>query len=155
MNDPLRASEWLARGLAREGLGVEGATLLRLHAVREARGFLTVGESGRELPFVPKRFFVISGVPREDIRGEHAHRTLQQLLACLAGSVVVDVDDARTRRTVILDSPEAALHLAPMTWASQHQYTVDAVLLVLASEAYDPADYIREYGDYAARRRRA
>jgi len=153
MNGTLRASEWLACGLGREGLGVEGATLVRLHAVREARGLLTVGEAGRELPFVPKRYFVISGVPREDIRGEHAHRALHQLLVCLAGSVVVDVDDARARRTVILDSPAAAMHLAPMTWASQHHYTADAVLLVLASAPYDPADYIREYGDYVARKR--
>jgi hypothetical protein len=37
-----------------------------------------------------------------------------------------------------------------MTWAVQYKYTPDAVLLVLASHAYDPEDYIRTYGDFLA-----
>ena len=152
MSGALRASQWLALGEARAAVGVEGATLLRMHSVSEARGLLTVAEMGRELPFAPRRFFVISHVPNADVRGEHAHRALHQLLVCLAGSVVVDVDDARARRTVVLDSPQAGIHLAPMTWASQHHYSANAVLLVLASAEYDASDYIREYAQYAAQK---
>jgi hypothetical protein len=37
-----------------------------------------------------------------------------------------------------------------MTWAVQYKYTPDAVLLVLASHAYDPDDYIRTYSDFLA-----
>ena len=35
-----------------------------------------------------------------------------------------------------------------MVWASQFRYSSDCVLLVFASHAYDPADYIREYGEF-------
>jgi UDP-2-acetamido-3-amino-2,3-dideoxy-glucuronate N-acetyltransferase len=140
---------------ALEDLGVKGATLMRMPAFAEARGHLTFGELGRGLPFAPRRFFVISEVPRGDIRGEHAHRELHQFLLCLAGSVVVDVDDGAARRTVVLDSIEVGLHLAPMVWASQHDYSADAILLVLASAEYDPGDYIREYDRFLAEKRRA
>ena len=42
-------------------------------------------------------------------------------------------------------SPALGLYLPPMTWGVQHKYTQDAVLLVLTSDFYDPADYIRNY----------
>ena len=129
-------------------LGVLGARLVPLHAVQEARGLLTVGEAGRQVPFVPRRYFVISGVPDENIRGEHAHIALHQFLVCLAGSVVAEVDDGRTRRAVRLDTPRVGLHMQPMVWGAQHHYSRDAVLLVLASREYDPADYVRDYARF-------
>jgi hypothetical protein len=35
-----------------------------------------------------------------------------------------------------------------MTWAVQYKYTSDAVLLALTSDYYEPADYIRDYGEF-------
>jgi hypothetical protein len=35
-----------------------------------------------------------------------------------------------------------------MVWAAQYNYSEDAVLLVLASAAYDAHDYIRSYDDF-------
>lgn len=140
------ARAWLASGTP--DLAVEGARLVRLHAVEEARGLLTVGEVGRQVPFTPRRYFVVSGVPDENIRGEHAHLALHQFLVCLAGSVVAEVDDGRARRAITLDTPRVGLHMAPMVWGAQHHYSRDAVLLVLASHEYDPADYVREYSRY-------
>lgn len=149
--DILSASAWLASGGSDEPL-VDGAQLIGLKHVVEARGHLTVGECGAGLPFVPRRFFVISRVPGAHIRGEHAHRRLREMLVCLSGSVVAEVDDGKRRRAVLLDSEEAGLVLGPMVWVSQHDYTADAVLLVLASHEYDPADYIREYARFVALR---
>jgi dTDP-4-dehydrorhamnose 3,5-epimerase-like enzyme len=101
---------------------------------------------------VPQRFFVISRVPDRDIRGEHAHRELRQLLVCLAGSVVAEVSDGERSRAVALDCPQVGLYIPPMVWGVQHHYSPDAVLIVLASDAYDPADYIRDFGEFAALR---
>jgi len=129
-------------------LDVAGARLVRLHAVLEARGLLTVGEALREVPFVPRRYFVISSVPDEDIRGEHAHRSQHQFLVCLAGRVTAEVDDGRRRAAAILDTPRVGLYMPPMTWGAQHHYSRDAVLLVLASHEYDPADYVRDYARF-------
>ena len=131
---PLSARAWLADEAA-EGVLVDGARLIRLHAVAEARGLLTV--------------------PDENIRGEHAHRQLHQFLVCLSGSVVAEVDDGRTRRAIVLDTPRVGLYMAPMVWGAQHHYSRDAVLLVLASREYEAADYVREYPRFLELRRGA
>jgi hypothetical protein len=148
----LSATDWLTGGAVPERL-VDGARLVRLRAVQEPRGLLTVGEAGRQLPFQARRYFVVSQVPDENIRGEHAHRELHQFLVCLAGSVVAEVDDGSERRAVVLDTPRVGLHMGPMVWGAQHRYSRDAVLLVLASREYDPADYIRDYERFLQLRR--
>jgi len=35
-----------------------------------------------------------------------------------------------------------------MIWATQHKFTLDAILLVLASDIYKADDYIRNYEEY-------
>ena len=153
MTGPLSARAWFdARGAS--ALGVGGASLVRLHSVYEARGHLTVGEMGKGMPFLPRRFFVISDVPDESIRGEHAHRELHQFLVCLAGSVVAEVTDGKDKVSVLLDVPHVGLHIPPMLWGAQHHYSRDAVLMVLASAEYDPADYIRDFPEFKALRAR-
>jgi hypothetical protein len=148
---PLSARAWFdAQGAA--DLGVGGAALLRMHSIYEARGHLTVGEIGKGMPFAPRRFFVISDVPDQGIRGEHAHRQLHQLLVCLAGSVVAEVNDGTASRSVLLNVPHVGLHIPPMVWGIQHHYSRDAVLMVLASAEYDPADYVRDFAQYKALR---
>jgi len=151
---PLSARAWFDEG-AKPDLGVGGASLVRMHSIYEARGHLTVGEVGKGMPFVPRRFFVISDVPDAGIRGEHAHRALDQLLVCLAGSVVAEVSDGTTQRSVLLDVPHVGLHIPPMVWGVQHRYTRDAVLMVLASAEYDAADYIRDFSEFKALRARS
>ena len=146
---PFSARDWLADAAA-PGLGVQGAALVRTHSVEEARGLLTVGEVERHVPFAPRRYFVVSSVPDENIRGEHAHLAQHQFLVCLAGSVVAEVDDGTARRGVILDTPRVGLHMAPMVWGAQHHYSKDAVLLVLASAHYDSSDYVRDYERFRA-----
>jgi hypothetical protein len=60
------------------------------------------------------------------------------------------VDDGRDRAEVKLDAPTMGIHIPPMIWSTQYRYTSDAVLLVLASEPYDAADYIRDYDAFLA-----
>lgn len=125
-----------------------GARLHRLPRFIDLRGSLSVGEFARDLPFAPVRYFLVFGVPSRETRGEHAHRQCHQFLVCVNGSVRVLADDGHHRREFILDSPDSGLHLPPMTWGTQYQYSPDAVLLVFASHPYDADDYIREYGDF-------
>jgi hypothetical protein len=41
------------------------------------------------------------------------------------------------------------VYLPPMIWGIQYKFTRDAVLLVFASEYYDPEDYIRDYREFS------
>lgn len=133
-------------GIARTRIA--GVMLQRLPHFQDYRGLLSVAETGGQIPFEVKRFFVVSGVAGTDIRGEHAHRTLRQLLVCVHGSCEVTADDGANRQTFLLDDPSIAILLPPMVWGIQQRFSTDAVLLVLASEKYDPADYIRDYDEF-------
>src|SRR5262249_37146314 len=127
---------------------VRGVTLHRLPRIQDLRGQLTFGEAGKQVPFEIKRYFLIFGVPGQHIRGEHAHRRLRQVLLCGKGSCPIVADDGSAREEFTLDDPCIGLYLPPMTWAVQYKYSSDAVLVVLTSDYYDPADYIREYAEF-------
>lgn len=127
---------------------VRGVTLHHLPRVLDLRGNLTVGEFDRSIPFEPKRYFMVFGVPNAEIRGEHAHRTCKQFLICAKGTCHVVADDGKNRQEFILDDPATGLYLPAMTWGIQYKYSADAVLLVFASEYYDPAEYVREYAEF-------
>lgn len=130
------------------------ATLLRFPQVDDLRGSLSFGEVPAHLPFVPRRYFIVFDVPSREVRGEHAHRDLHQLLICVRGECAVAIDDGETRGEVMLDRPRMALHLPPMVWGTQYRYSPDAVLLVLASSGYDDADYIRDHDEFEQELRR-
>lgn len=129
---------------------LRGVRWLEMPLVEDLRGYLSVGEVGDQLPFVPQRYFVVFNVPSSRIRGEHAHRECEQLLVCVHGSVRVMVDDGQHREEYGLDSPHKALYVPPMIWAAQFAYSSDAVLLVLGSHGYDPQDYVRDYDEFLA-----
>jgi len=137
-----------ARGV--ESTQVRGVTLHRLPLIPDLRGSLTVGEFAQDIPFLPRRYFLVFGVPNREVRGEHAHRECHQFLICVRGSCSVVADDGERRVEVLLDAPEKGLYLPPWTWGIQYKYSSDAVLLVFASHHYDAADYIRDYAEYLA-----
>lgn len=147
----------LSKQVTTTRVGVGQAMLHQLKSVQDIRGDLVVGEFAKDIPFETKRFFLVFNVPSQETRGEHAHRQCHQFLICAKGSCAVIVDDGRQRTEIALDSPSKGLHLPPMIWGEQYRYTADAVLLVFASDHYDPADYIRNYEEFVrlARAKRA
>ncbi|NDU91017.1 MAG: isomerase [Ferrovum sp.] len=127
---------------------VRGVTVHRLPEFSDLRGSLSVGEFASVVPFQPKRYFLVYAVPSIETRGEHAHRRCHQFLLCVSGSCRVLADDGIHRAEFVLDAPHIGIHMPPMTWGTQYQYSKDAVLLVFASESYDSSDYVREYAEF-------
>ncbi len=148
--DYLKAESALVESHSIVPTSVKGVTLHRLPLVDDVRGMLTFGEFARHVPIEVKRYFLVFGVSSEEIRGEHAHRTLHQFFLCVHGKCHVVADDGVDREEFVLDSPNLAIHLPPMVWGMQYKYSADAVLLVLASDYYDAADYIRDYSEFVA-----
>lgn len=124
--------------------------LFNLSSFIDHRGNLLVGQVPEQVPFEVKRFFVISHVPQGEPRGIHAHKECHQLLICLQGSLKAMVDNGEERKVISLSSNSQALHMPPGTWGAQYDYSEDAILLVLASQAYDPDDYIHDYEEFLA-----
>jgi UDP-2-acetamido-3-amino-2,3-dideoxy-glucuronate N-acetyltransferase len=132
---------------------VDGVRLVHAPVIRDLRGNLSAREVGRGLPFAPQRSFIVFDVPTKEVRGEHAHRRCEQFLVCVKGSVQVLCDDGRHRQDFHLASSEVGLYLPAMVWGVQYHYSQDAMLLVYASDAYDPDDYIRDYEQFLREKR--
>lgn len=133
-----------------EGLKIDGVRLQELPVMRDSRGSLSFAQYQESLPFLPKRYFIVFDVGEDQIRGGHAHRHVHQLLVCVKGSCRVSIDDGMTREDVLLDRPQLALYLPPLIWATQQDFSRDAVLMVLASEVYNPDEYIKDYQEFVA-----
>jgi acetyltransferase-like isoleucine patch superfamily enzyme/dTDP-4-dehydrorhamnose 3,5-epimerase-like enzyme len=125
-----------------------GVKIIELHGAVDLRGALTACEMEVDLPFEPKRFFLVHDVPSAESRGAHAHRECHQILFCVSGQVRAIADDGTTRQEFLLDRPSKGLYMPPLIWGTQYAYSADAVLLVLASHAYNSDDYVRDYSEF-------
>jgi UDP-2-acetamido-3-amino-2,3-dideoxy-glucuronate N-acetyltransferase len=105
-------------------------------------GLLVACQAPSQLPFTPARFFFIQGVPDGQVRGGHAHRECEQLLIAVRGRVEVMWEDAQGEFRFLLEEPGTALYIPPLVWAQQTYVGSDSLLLVMASDMYDPHDYI-------------
>lgn len=112
------------------------------------RGQLIAIEQQKDLPFDIKRVYYIYDTKAGVRRGFHAHRNLEQILVCVHGSCKILLDNGKEQETVVLDDPSDGLYIANNMWREMFDFSPDAVLLVLASEYYDEADYIRNYEDF-------
>jgi UDP-2-acetamido-3-amino-2,3-dideoxy-glucuronate N-acetyltransferase len=132
----------------RANIVVKGVLVVELPRITSDLGSLVVAELGAGLPFAAKRMFTLFEIPHGEARGIHAHRHCEQFLVCVRGSVVAVVDDGHQRQEVLLDSPELGLYMPAMTWGTQYDYSADAMLVVLASDPYEKADYIEDYDEF-------
>ena len=122
--------------------------VIDLGKIENDRGNLTVVQSLETVPFDVKRVFYLYDIPGGEARGAHAHKECHQFLVAASGSFEVMLDDGQEKRTVYLNRPFLGLHVPPGIWAAEQEFSSGAVCLVLASEPYDEADYIRDYDDY-------
>ena len=114
----------------------------------DERGSLVALEAGNAIPFAIKRVYYIFDTKQGVARGFHAHRNLQQVAVCVTGKCRMILDDGKHREEVWLDAPTKGLLIGDLVWREMHDFSNDCVLLVLASEHYDEADYIRYYDDF-------
>ncbi len=115
--------------------------LIDIATFSDIRGHLSVLE--KNIPFDIKRVFYIYGVDKS-VRGNHRHHKTIQAAICISGSCKISNDSGLEKEDFILESPSKCLLLFPEDYHSMHDFSKDAILLVLASEFFDPQDYIYE-----------
>ena len=119
---------------------------LQMHG--DARGSLIALEENRNVPFHVKRVYFLFGTADGVRRGLHAHKNLNQLLIVVRGSCRIVLDDGQERAEILLENPAQGLFVGPEMWHEMYEFSPDCVLLVLADDFYDEADYIRDYEDF-------
>jgi dTDP-4-dehydrorhamnose 3,5-epimerase-like enzyme len=119
------------------------AKLLRLTTHKDQKGDLTVIE--KNIPFDIKRVYYIYNVDKS-VRGGHRHLKTIQAAICISGSCVISCksNSKEDIKEYKLSDPDVCLIINPEDYHTMHNFTKDAVLLVLASEFYNPKDYIDE-----------
>ena len=120
----------------------------RHHSQR--KGDISVVENGITVPFDTKRVYYLYDVPGGMNRGGHAHKELKQLIVAASGCFTVELDDGSVKRTLTLNRPYQGLYVVPGIWRVLKDFSSGSVCLVLASEKYDPQDYIRDYDEFLA-----
>lgn len=112
------------------------------------RGALDVAELEIGDQFETKRIYCISDVPKNQSRGAHAHKALKQIFFAVSGSLELTVTDGSISETVELVAHKEGFFLPAGYWRDLKNFSDDAVCLVLASEHFSEADYIRSYDEY-------
>ena len=121
---------------------------LRFPVMGDERGSLIALEAEKIIPFAIKRVYYIFGTQPDVARGFHAHKALKQVTVCVSGKCRMLLDDGKNKESVWLDSPSKGILINDLVWREMHDFSEGCVLLVLASEHYDEADYIRDYNDF-------
>lgn len=127
---------------------IHDCKLLNLPKLSERKGAITFIYGGEHVPFPVRRVYYLYDVPGGESRGGHAHRQLRQLLVSVMGAFDVVIDDGSERRRVHLDRGYFGLLIPPMIWRELENFSSGGICLVLASDPYDEADYIRDYDTF-------
>ncbi len=123
--------------------------MLDFSVIGDPRGYIVVAECMKEIPFCIQRIFYIFGSKRDIVRGNHANKKTQFVLINVAGKSKVRVKDGEGNEAIYcLNRPHTGIYLPTMVWKEMYDFSEDSVLLCLASEHYDPNEYIRDYDQF-------
>jgi dTDP-4-dehydrorhamnose 3,5-epimerase-like enzyme len=122
--------------------------LIPMQVFGDRRGKLVSLESNRNIPFEIKRVYYIFDTLPEENRGQHAHKSLEQIIVAMDGSCQFVLDDGKNREEVWLNRPDVGLYIGKDMWREMQHFSYGCKLMVLASEYYDEKEYIRTYEEF-------
>lgn len=130
-------------------VNISNVRMLEFDQRGDERGHLVVVEGNKDIPFEIKRIFYIYGSDENVVRGQHANRKSEFVLINVAGTSKVRVKDGKGNEAIFsLNRPHTGIFLPKMVWKDMYDFSKDSVLLCLASEYYDPDEYIRNYDEF-------
>lgn len=129
---------------------VKNSGYVELKLVRDSRdGNLVILEALKDIPFDIKRVYYITNLENSvSTRGLHAHRELEQVIFCIQGSFTLGLDDGNNRQKILMNKVNVGVRLGKMLWHTMEDFSNGCVLLVVASDYYSEADYIRNFDEF-------
>lgn len=123
--------------------------LIQIPTIEDTRGNLAVIQTDA-IPFEFKRIYYLFDVPSSAFRGGHSHKNQHEVIIALSGSFTVTVNDGKEKSSFLLNKPNIGLYLPTGIWRELENFSSGAVCLVLASDIFDEADYIRDFDQFLA-----
>lgn len=127
---------------------IQRSSLIELPKIPDQRGNLSFVEGDNHIPFAIRRVFYLYDVPGGETRAGHALRSCHQLVIAISGSFDIHIDNGELEESFQLNRSYYGLHIPPRCWRTIDNFSSGAVCLVLASEAYSPDAYYREYDEF-------
>lgn len=127
---------------------VDECPLITLCKHHHENGNLSVVENFNELPFELRRVYYLYDIPGGEERGGHSHHKCEEFIIAVSGSFDIVLNDGVKERVVNLNRSNMGLLVKPGIWRILNNFSSGAVCLVLASEAYDEADYVRSFDEF-------
>ena len=121
--------------------------IIDIPKINNSKGNIGVVENDT-IPFDVKRVYYLFDVPSGAKRGGHAHKKLKQVILAISGSFDVVLKDGKSKEIITLNRPDKGLLIENNIWRELENFSSGSVCLVLASEEFSEADYIRNYKDY-------
>ncbi|MCD8518315.1 MAG: FdtA/QdtA family cupin domain-containing protein [Flavobacterium sp.] len=123
--------------------------IINIPKIEDPRGNLSVIEK-EVVPFEIKRVYYLYDVPAGAERGGHSHKEQQEFLIALSGSFDVILNDGKVEKSVTLNKPFEGLLITNGIWRELKNFSSGAVCLVVASDVFSEADYIRDFNEFLA-----
>ncbi len=127
---------------------IDKCKIIDLPKIHDPRGNLTFIEGTKHIPFDIKRVYFLYDVPGGAERGGHAHKDLHQIIIAIAGSFDVVINDGSNTQRFHLNRSYFGLYVCPMIWRELDNFSSGSVCLVLASDYFSEADYIRDFTQF-------
>ncbi len=121
--------------------------LINIPTIEDLRGNLAFVQNDI-LPFEFKRIYYLFDVPSTAFRGGHSHINQHEILIALSGSFEVTLNDGSEKKSYLLNKPNIGLHISTGIWRELENFSSGAVCLVLASDVFEEADYIRDFNEF-------
>jgi dTDP-4-dehydrorhamnose 3,5-epimerase-like enzyme len=122
--------------------------IISLPSFNDKRGSLSFLEGANHIPFEIRRIYYIYDVPKNVVRGNHAHKELEQLIISISGSFDINLDDGNSIKKFHLSKRNEGLYICPKIWRTIENFEEGSTCLVLASEEYKTDDYIFNYKEF-------
>jgi dTDP-4-dehydrorhamnose 3,5-epimerase-like enzyme len=120
----------------------------RHKSVIEPSGELGVLEFGSDFSFDVKRVFFLRDVSADVVRGAHSHQELNQLIICLSGSLIINLDCGEETQSIALSADNTCLYLDGKVWREMHDFSTGTILLVLCDREYRYDKVVRSYEEF-------
>lgn len=127
---------------------LDNVRIIDLPKILDKRGNLSIIEEFKNIPFKIERTYWIYDVPGGEKRGGHAYKKNQEFIVALSGSFDVVLDDGGDRKTFSLNRSYYGLYVPKGLWREINNFSTNSLALVLASTAFDKADYIYDYEQF-------
>lgn len=89
----------------------------------DERGQLVALEEHKDIPFEIKRVYYMYDTGKGVTRGQHAHKSLEQILICIHGSCKLMLDNGKEKKIVSLEKPYEGLYISNNIWREMYDFS--------------------------------